>query len=206
MGEIGLLDAASANKSRMVGTFVRIALYTAMRHGEILSLRWSQIDFTADDYRGQSKTESGTGRQIPLNDKLAAILQMHRVWYVEKLGKWEPDWYLFPFSRGVKPVDPTRWEAVREKAQVSCRFHDLRHTTLTKWAEAGVPEGTMLALAGHMCRSMLERYSHIRMKAKKDAVMGLTIVIRKNGIRKNVVPKEIPIVEPSEENGHALTN
>jgi len=42
-------------------------------------------------------------------------------------------------------------------------------------AEAGVPESTMLALMGHMRRAMLERYSHIRMAAKREAVEALTI-------------------------------
>jgi len=40
-------------------------------------------------------------------------------------------------------------------------------------AEAGVPESTMLALMGHMSRAMLERYSHIRMAAKRTAVEAL---------------------------------
>jgi hypothetical protein len=42
-------------------------------------------------------------------------------------------------------------------------------------AEAGVPESTMLALAGHMSRAMLERYSHIRMQAKREAVQVLAL-------------------------------
>ncbi len=42
-------------------------------------------------------------------------------------------------------------------------------------AEAGVPEGTMLALMGHMSRAMLKRYSHIRMAAKREAVEALGI-------------------------------
>jgi hypothetical protein len=37
-------------------------------------------------------------------------------------------------------------------------------------AEAGIPESTMLALMGHMSRAMLERYSHIRLNAKREAV------------------------------------
>jgi hypothetical protein len=41
-------------------------------------------------------------------------------------------------------------------------------------AEAGVPENTMLALMGHMSRAMLERYSHIRMAAKREAVESLS--------------------------------
>jgi hypothetical protein len=42
-------------------------------------------------------------------------------------------------------------------------------------AEAGVPESTMLALMGHRSRAMLERYSHIRMAAKREAVEALSI-------------------------------
>src|ERR1039458_1937759 len=67
----------------------------------------------------------------------------------------------------------TAWNSIRKEAKVSCRLHDLRHTALTKMAEAGVPESTMLALAGHMSRAMLERYSHIRMAAKREAVESL---------------------------------
>jgi hypothetical protein len=42
-------------------------------------------------------------------------------------------------------------------------------------AEAGVPESTMLAIMGHMSRAMLERYSHIRMTAKREAVKALRL-------------------------------
>ena len=42
-------------------------------------------------------------------------------------------------------------------------------------AEAGIPESTMLALMGHMSRAMMERYSHIRMAAKREAVEALSI-------------------------------
>ena len=42
-------------------------------------------------------------------------------------------------------------------------------------AEAGVPESTMLALMGHMSRKMLERYSHIRLAAKREAVEALEL-------------------------------
>src|SRR6185312_4739640 len=65
------------------------------------------------------------------------------------------------------------WKALRKTAGVQCRLHDLRHTAATKMAEAGVPESTMLALMGHMSRAMLERYSHIRMAAKRTAMDSL---------------------------------
>jgi hypothetical protein len=58
-------------------------------------------------------------------------------------------------------------------------------------AEAGVPESTMKALAGHMSRAMLERYSHIRMAAKREAVEALALPKVSLG-----VPKENPKVSP----------
>ena len=63
-------------------------------------------------------------------------------------------------------------------------MHDLRHTAATKMSEAGVPESTMLALLGHMSRAMLEHYSHIRMKAKREAVKALGL--RQETERKSV--------------------
>ncbi len=53
--------------------------------------------------------------------------------------------------------------------------HDLRHTAITKLAESGASDSTIMALAGHLSRAMLERYSHIRMNAKRQAVESLTL-------------------------------
>jgi integrase len=47
------------------------------------------------------------------------------------------------------------------------RFHDLRHQAITELAEAGAADATLMALAGHMSRQMLEHYSHVRMAAKR---------------------------------------
>ena len=59
---------------------------------------------------------------------------------------------------------------------VGLRFHDLRHHCITRLAEAGVPELTLMAIAGHVSREMLEHYSHIRMNAKRDAVAAIDSV------------------------------
>jgi integrase len=156
-----------------------------MRSGEIRALRVGQLDWKARALRvGKAKTRAGTGREIPMNEDLAEILTAQLAWLRERFGA-EPksEWHLFPFSENGRPIDPMRpattiktsWGAVREAAGVDCRFHDLRHTAITKLAESDTPESTMLALAGHMSRAMLERYSHIRMQAKRAAVQALTL-------------------------------
>jgi integrase len=50
------------------------------------------------------------------------------------------------------------------------RFHDLRHQAITEMAEAGASDATLMAVAGHMSRRMLEHYSHGRMAAKRSAL------------------------------------
>jgi integrase len=50
------------------------------------------------------------------------------------------------------------------------RFHDLRHTAITKLAESQASDQTIMSIAGHVSRAMLEHYSHIRMAAKRVAL------------------------------------
>jgi hypothetical protein len=51
------------------------------------------------------------------------------------------------------------------------RFHDLRHHAITELAESQeASDSTIMALAGHVSRKMLEHYSHVRQDAKRDAV------------------------------------
>ncbi len=64
---------------------------------------------------------------------------------------------------------------MRTDAGVECRFHDLRHTAFTKMVEAGVPEGVIRALMGHVSRAMMDRYSHVRMEAMGTAVESLSL-------------------------------
>jgi integrase len=173
-----LAAAPLVRRSLLIGLFVRIALLTGMRSGEILELCWRQIDFRERVISvGRAKTSSGTGRRIPMNAEVQQLLIRHAEWFTEKFGQTRDTFYLFPWGAPT-PTDPTRpatsmkkaWNALRIKAKVNCRTHDLRHTVATKLAEAGTPESTMLALLGHMSRAMLEHYSHIRMAAKRAAV------------------------------------
>jgi integrase len=64
------------------------------------------------------------------------------------------------------------------------RFHDLRHTAITILAESNASEQTVMSIAGHVSRKMLEHYSHIRMDAKRHAVAAL------------MAPKALPAGEP----------
>jgi integrase len=203
--ELKLLDAISEqqspNRSQTLGTFIRVALLTGMRSGEIASLTWGQVDLTERIITvGRAKTSSGTGRQIPMNEALFKVLSIHVAWFIKRFREAKPEYFIFPWGKPT-PCDPTRhisdvtgaWDALRKRAGVKCRFHDLRHTAATKMAERGVSESTMLALMGHMSRAMLERYSHIRMAAKREAVESLTVADRRS--TSEGVPTKSPTLE-----------
>jgi integrase len=50
------------------------------------------------------------------------------------------------------------------------RFHDLRHLAITKLADSEASDQTIMSIAGHLDRAMLEHYSQIRAAAKRKAV------------------------------------
>jgi hypothetical protein len=50
------------------------------------------------------------------------------------------------------------------------RFHDLRHHAITELCELGLSDMTIMGIAGHVSKEMLEHYSHIRIKAKREAL------------------------------------
>jgi len=180
--EKAVLEAAARNRSRLIYPYLMVLCWTGMRSDEARMLRWSQVDFEAGQITvDRSKTEAGKGRQIPMSAALRFALEHHASWYASKLGPVEPGWYVFPRCNRTKPEDPTRpavslkgsWVSVRDKAGVSCRLHDLRHSFCTKMAEAGVPESTMLDMMGHVSAAMLKRYSHIRAQARREAIATL---------------------------------
>jgi integrase len=161
-----------------------------MRYSEIRLLQWKQVDFNSSALTvGFSKTDSGTGRVLPLNDRAVAIL---RFWASLFPGR-EPNHFVFPAERygasgdGVTVVydtDPTKpigrwkeaWESAKIRASVSCRFHDLRHTGCTRMLEAGVPFSVVASVMGWSASSsvrMARRYGHIGQPAQRQAVNAL---------------------------------
>jgi integrase len=196
-----LLDGLKDRRTPHLATYIPLLLLTGMRASEALSLAWAQVDLIGKTITvGRAKSANGTGRIIPINDDLASTLATHRTWFLKEFGEPKPDHHLFPWGKPV-PSDPARhttditwgWDELRKDTGIRCRLHDLRHTFATRLAENGVSESTMLALMGHMSRAMLERYSHIRMAAKRDAVAGVTLA--QKGENSEVVPVKVPVVE-----------
>ncbi len=182
-------ERVAAVKAKSRSPYIRPALELAfnagMRDAEIRNLTWAQIDFEKRFLTvGHSKTDAGEGRTIPLNNRLFSALVEHSRWYTKRFGTITADWHVFPGRVGrpqpgkPRPLDPTlpvtslktAWQNVKERAGVTGRFHDTRHTLITELAESGAGDQTIMDIAGHVSRQMLSRYSHIRMDAKRRAL------------------------------------
>lgn len=72
------------------------------------------------------------------------------------------------------------WTTCRKLAGVQCRWHDLRHTFISRMGENRVADQTLLALTGQLSRKVLERYSHARNESKRAAVKMLDTLAGQN--------------------------
>ena len=179
-----LLAAAKARRSKAIYPALMLALHAGMRDAEVRGLQWGRVDLErAIVTVGASKTEAGEGRTIPLNADVLAALVAHSKWYLEKFDETRPEWYLFPFGKP-QPTDPTKpatsfktvWAALKKDIGITGRWHDNRHTFITDLAESGeASDETIRDIAGHVSKSMLKHYSHIRMEAKRRAVNSLMV-------------------------------
>ena len=195
-----LLSACGLNG--LLNAVVVLALNTALRKNEIRTLRWSQTDFDKRTVTvGRAKTQAGTGRLIPLNQPAFEAL----VKWAGHLIEAKAEDYVFPACEAAgierehpdkERIDPSRpitswrsaWRAALKRAGLHIRFHDLRHSCITKLAESQASEQTLMAIAGHVSRKMIEYYSHIRMEAKRaavDAIAAQPLIIAE-GVNQNV--------------------
>ncbi len=128
----------------------------------------------------RSKTPAGW-REPSLNQVCLMALEQLRS-RSATLGFAEPDHYVFPAHRRKKVIDPTRpmttwktvWSSLRKAAGLpNVRFHDGRHSVLTRLAEQGQPDWVIQAQLGHVSPAMMKTYSHIRRKALDEAAAAL---------------------------------
>jgi integrase len=184
--------AADAQPMAVAPFAAALAFGTGLRSGEIKKIRLGDLH---DDEtfpflvvrRATTKTDAGA-RRVALG-KIA-------VWALQKLkrralliGSRKPSDYLLPTdcSRHTRISDPLHgtvgfdprhsqssweweWVEFREAAGIRHRrFHDLRHTYITRAAEAGVPMAVLETQVGHMNSQMVRWYTHVSSRAQHEA-------------------------------------
>lgn len=141
-----LLLACKESKNRNLYLITAIALYTAMRQGEILNLRINNIHDNLIRLEG-SQTKSGYARSIPLHPLLIELLKKH----IEKNNCKDK---LFDF-KSVKKA----FNTAASKAYLNdFRFHDLRRTSATFMKDQNSNLYAVSDILGHSSLAMTEKY------------------------------------------------
>lgn len=177
-----LMMAASRERWQFIYWYSMLALRTTASTNELRALRLGDLSLAVGVEILQVRREGAKNRYrirtIPLetDDVLWAIAQLME--RARGLGSTQPHHYLFPFRIGRGTFDATRpmtesglkklWAEVREAAELGwLRPYDLRHTAITRMAEAGTPIQVIMAFAGHMTLRMQQHYTAISMMAKR---------------------------------------
>lgn len=142
---------------------VIVALNTGMRKGEILSLKWHDVDFRRGIiYLLNSKNSEK--RELPINDQVKTVLI--------KVRKHPGSPYIFCKANGQPYGDIKKsfLTAISKSGIINFHFHDLRHTFASQLVMSGVDLNTVRELMGHKTLEMTIRYSHLSPDHKKRAV------------------------------------
>jgi len=163
--------AARARDDVQDAELVRVAAFAGLRRGELVALRWRDVDFVGRKIivrRALSgatevkSTKSRRVREVPLPDQAAAALDR-----LSRRGEFTgPDDYVFSNRLG-RRLDPSalrrRFERARDAAGLEpLRFHDLRHTYGSLLVAGGIDLASVKAAMGHARITTTERYLHAR--------------------------------------------
>lgn len=153
-----LLGACSNDMQRMI---LRTAVYTGMRHGELVALRKHHLDFSRQEVLlNEDMTKSRRERVVPLCDWLCSEL--------EQLCETVPGDMVFcyqnPLTHTYHPYQgfTNWWKAVRRRSGIKdLRFHDLRHTFASWFMQGGGDVLLLKAILGHSSITMSQGYAHL---------------------------------------------
>lgn len=143
---------------------VILAMNTGMRKGEILNLKWSDIDMINRVIMVKT-SKNNESRSVPINETLYSEL-------LKLQGDCTGDNSVFTdkTDKPIKNIDHAFAGARKRAKLTNFRFHDLRHTFASHLAINGVNLRTIQILLGQKTIAMTLRYSHLSDKALKNAV------------------------------------
>lgn len=151
-----LLTAIKDSTNIYLYTIVVLALSTGMRQGEILNLKWSDVDLEKERVI-LHETKNGEIRQVAIAGHALDLLKQ-----LDKIRRLDTH-LLFPGKSPKKPIDiRSAWESALKKADISnFKFHDLRHTAASYLAMNGASLAEISEVLGHKTLAMVKRYAHL---------------------------------------------
>lgn len=156
-------------------SFLRTAVFTGLRLGELLGLQWQDVDleqrvlvvqrqFSKTGEYTQPKTAKSI-RRVPLTPEMVALLRSEKEAAFAR-GLAKPEDPVFPARTGGPKLHRTiqrAWDRIRDEARLpeTLTFHDLRHCFASLSARAGVDSRTLSEVMGHTHATVTARYTHL---------------------------------------------
>ncbi|QHF92982.1 site-specific integrase [Streptomyces sp. NHF165] len=189
----------AARKDPLYAAFV-LAVTMGLRRGEIVGLRWSDVDLEnrvlyvrqqTQRRRGQLYQDDPKGRRrraVPLPAMCVAPLRWHRLRQTaakQKAGElWQDSAYVFTTRTGC-PVEPRNvyrsFTRVAESAGLRViRLHDARHGCATLLVAAGVAPRVVMEILGHSQISItMDVYTHVVQDTQREAISHMDRLLRR---------------------------
>lgn len=152
-----LLQACKESSNELLYMCVILALSTGMRQGELMGLKWSDVNLK-DRYIILHETKNGERRRVPLSGPALDLLQQH-----SKVRRLDTP-LLFPSAKYPdQPIDLRKpfHNALKAAGITDFKWHDLRHCTASYLAMNGASLAEIAEILGHKTLQMVKRYSHL---------------------------------------------
>ena len=176
---------------------ITMAFYTGCRRGEILSLKWSQVDLNRRLIRlNPGETKNREGRVVYMGEELyeaLAELKAQRDW------SW-PDCESV-FTRSGEPIKSFKkaWRSTCKAVGLEdLLFHDLRRSAVRNLVRSGVPERVAMQISGHKTRSVFDRYNIVSESDMAQAAKAVDNYFAGMGIVTDIVEAAEQIVEKAQ--------
>lgn len=163
-----LMNALAVTKNRFVKPMVIMAIESAMRRGELLSLEWENVDLEKRT-AFLPFTKNNDSRYVPLSSVAVSLLgslprtenkhvfpitmETFKQAYVRSVDRAKSQYIADCKKNGIVP---------NEKFMTNLRFHDLRHESASRFFELGLNVMEVASITGHKSLQMLQRYTHLR--------------------------------------------
>lgn len=159
-----LLDYLETWENERAASVVKFGLYSGRRRGEILNLKWKDVDLESGIVTFPGMHTKGAKTQaLPVNQSCLDILK--------RCHELKTSEYVFPGATGGFYTSfENVWKRLKKRLALPYRFHDLRHTFASYLASSGKCDiYTLKELLGHAEISMTMRYAHLVNGALKRA-------------------------------------
>ena len=175
-----LMEAADAAG---IGALVKTAVMTGLRQGEVLRLRWEDVDLDRGALAVRESKSAAGVRAIALSPATVVLLRKHRRQQAEDRLRAGPAWHdetlVFATTLGT-PIQTIRrsWAKVVKLSGVRVRFHDLRHAHATLMLKQGIHPKIVQERLGHSrIEVTLNTYSHVLPGLQAEAAAALDRVL-----------------------------